>query len=623
MFYQRELPFLGHIVSAEGIKPDPEKVEAIRQLPPPRNKSELRTFLGMIAYVKRFIPECSTLTAPLSALTGKDTNFDWTPIRDYNFRALKEKLMTAPILQYPLRDGDYQMETDASDAAIGGVLRILTEQGYLPVAYESRKLTDGECRYPIHDKEMLAMVHCLYKWRCYLERQKEFVALTDHKSLIYLKTQANLSRRQAAWMETLQRYPIRIEYKPGTELKFADALSRLYIRRSVGTDDVDPDWPLLVMRNKNEAFPADTTDATKAMVLKHEDEFANVHGTLHRKLTEGNTAAYVPVSQRVDTILRYHRDLGHTRARNLYEFLKVRCWWSSMRADIEEVLRQCEICEKFASTHAPPKSVIPVTVKEPFSTWAIDVVGPMPTPKNNTHCKKYIITAVEYVTRWTVAQAVVNHTGKDIRRFIGKEIVSKFGAPKLLITDGGPKLVANATKVYLAKQGIGQNVTTPYHPQANGRVKRLNGSLTQALAKLTADNPLAWAQHLPTALMVCRVRVNRGTGVSPYKAVFGTDPVFNSTGTVPKLIIPEQVPPRTHPNIKRVMEDMPESEAKRVRESAIPLQGRFDVGDEVWVLNTDHSKLQPEKLGPAVVVVVHPNNTYTVKGLDKKYPNRT
>ena len=120
--------------------------------------------------------------------------------------------------------------------------------------------------------------------------------------------------------------------------------------------------------------------------------------------------------------------------------------------------------------------------------------------------------------------------------------------------------------------------------------------------------------------MVCRVRVSQGTGVSLYKAVFGTEPVFNSVDTVPKLIIPEQVPPRTHPNIKRVMEDMPESEAKRVRESAIPLQGRFDVRDEFWVLNTDHSKLQLEKLGPAVVVVVHPNNTYTVKGLEKSIP---
>lgn len=205
MFYQRELPFLGHIISADGIKPNPEKVKGIRNLPAPRTKSKLRTFLGMIVYIKRFIPDCSALTAPLSALTGKDTNFDWTPIRDYNFRVLKEKLMSAPLLQYTMRDRDYQMETDASDAAISGVLRILTKKEYLPIAYKSRKLTDGECQYPIHGKETLAMVHCLYKWRCYLKRQKEFVALTDHKSLVYLKTQANLSFRQAAWIKTLQQ----------------------------------------------------------------------------------------------------------------------------------------------------------------------------------------------------------------------------------------------------------------------------------------------------------------------------------------------------------------------------------------------------------------------------------
>lgn len=162
-----------------------------------------------------------------------------------------------------------------------------------------------------------------------------------------------------------------------------------------------------------------------------------------------------------------------------------------MRADIEEVLCQCKICKKFASTPTPAKTVIPITAKEPFSTWVIDVVGPMPTAKNDDHCKNYIITAVKYVTRWTVAQAFVHHTGNDIRRFIGKEILSKFGAPKLLITNGGPELVANATKVYLAKQCINQSVTTPYHPKANVRVEKLNGSLTQALAKLTADNPLA------------------------------------------------------------------------------------------------------------------------------------
>lgn len=204
----------------------------------------------MIAYFKRFIHNCSILTAPLLDLVGKNTNFDWTPIWGFNFRKLKEKLMEALILQYPMREGDYQIKTDASDAAIGGVLLILTEAEYLPVEYKYRKLTDGEYRYPIHDKEMLLIVHCLHKWRCCLKRQKEFLALTNQKSLFYLKTQANLSRRQASWMETLQRHSIRIEYKPSTKLKIADTLSRLYICRSVSTDSFDPYWSLHVMSNK-------------------------------------------------------------------------------------------------------------------------------------------------------------------------------------------------------------------------------------------------------------------------------------------------------------------------------------------------------------------------------------
>lgn len=159
----------------------------------------------------------------------------------------------------------------------------------------------------------------------------------------------------------------------------------------------------------------------------YEDKFTNIHSTPHRKLANINTATFVPISQRVDTTLQYHRDLGHTRGQNLYGFLKVRCWWSSMRTNIEEVLQKCKICEKFSSTHAPPKSVIPVTVKEPVRTWAIDVVGPMSTAKNNLRCKKYINTTVKYITRWTVAQAVVHHTGNGIRRFNDKEILSSFG----------------------------------------------------------------------------------------------------------------------------------------------------------------------------------------------------
>ena len=174
------------------------KIRAITEMPPPQNKSELRTFLGMIAYVRRFIPDCAALTAPLSKITGKTTKFVWTPLRDKQFQTLKDKLVSAPILQYPNRDAIYELETDASDNAIGGVLRIQTpEKHFLPVAYESRQLTDGERRYPIHDKELIAIVHCIQKWRCYLEGANQFQVLTDHKSLKFFKTQNHLSRRQA------------------------------------------------------------------------------------------------------------------------------------------------------------------------------------------------------------------------------------------------------------------------------------------------------------------------------------------------------------------------------------------------------------------------------------------
>lgn len=118
----QELPFLRHNVSTKGIDPDPEKEQSICQMSPPMNKYKLWTFLIAIFYVKTFIPNCSKLKAPLSALVGMKTNFDWTSMRDLNFCKLKEKLMSSPILQYFIFTGDYQKKTDASDAAISGVI---------------------------------------------------------------------------------------------------------------------------------------------------------------------------------------------------------------------------------------------------------------------------------------------------------------------------------------------------------------------------------------------------------------------------------------------------------------------------------------------------------------------
>ena len=180
------------------------------------------------------------------------------------------------------------------------------------MAYEFCKLNEGKQQYPIHDKELIAILHCLTHWRCYLKGVEGFTVYTEHKSLTYFKTQANLTRRQAEWMRILGRYNVNIEYKPGQELLTADALSRLYVRSTTGSDQLDPDWPLLIMQNLEEGYPAGTSPLTQDTVAKNRHLFRNVHRTLHWVKTDGQTVPYIPTSQRVDTILRYHRDLGHT-----------------------------------------------------------------------------------------------------------------------------------------------------------------------------------------------------------------------------------------------------------------------------------------------------------------------
>lgn len=230
--------------------------------------------------------------------------------------------------------------------------------------------------------------------------------------MIYFKTQAHLSRHQAKWMETLEHFNPRAEYKPGKELVTADALSRLMVRSVEGSDCLDPDWPMLFAGDISKNFPPETSPATCNMVLLNKEKFRMVSGTVMQILEDGSTVPYIPVSQRAETTLRYHCDLGHTRSCNLFAFMRYKVWWPLMLPYIEEVLGQCEVYEKFALSVAPSKSVVPVPDGNPFKKWALDVLGPLPIRVDSD--KRFIITAVDYATRWKVAWATKNHLGTTV-----------------------------------------------------------------------------------------------------------------------------------------------------------------------------------------------------------------
>lgn len=232
---------------------------------------------------------------------------------------------------------------------------------------------------------------------------------------------------------------------------------------------------------------------------------------------------------------------------------------------------------------------------------------------------KYIITAINYATRWPVAQATKEHKGNDIRRFIGKEIIAKFGKHYLLFTDGGTKLKAIDTNIYLAKNGIRLITAGLYHPQANRWVEQLNGSIVEALSKLSADNPKSWINMLSTKLMVCRTQVNRNTGKSPYKLVYGEKPALISTTTGPQLLLPKKVPDDSNPNVQRARKDQEDMEQKIIESETIPLQQQiFQVRYKISVVNHNQHKLDPGLCGPGIVMEFKPNNTYLVKGIGSK-----
>ena len=246
-FWLKEVSFLRHIVSAVGIRVDPMKIEAIVNWKPPRNVTEVRSFLGLAGYYRRFVQGFSVIASSLTRLLRKGVKFDWDDKCQSSFEKLKEILIEAPVLIQPTSGRDYTVYSDASRIGLGCVLM----QDGKVVAYASRQLKPHEQNYPTHDLELAAVVFALKIWRHYLYGEKCRI-FTDYKSLKYLLTQKDLNLRQWRWLELLKDYDCIIDYHPGKANVVADALSRKMIS-SLTLKDYDcrfaPDGAMLAQLN--------------------------------------------------------------------------------------------------------------------------------------------------------------------------------------------------------------------------------------------------------------------------------------------------------------------------------------------------------------------------------------
>lgn len=219
---------MGLVVSTDGIKPDPKKVEAISNWKAPQGIGDIRSLVGFANFYRRFVPAFSRLVSPMVKQLSKGQIFNWSRECQDSFDKLKTALVTAPVMHHFDRAKKCFVETDASDFVVAGVLSQMGEGGLLhPVAYYSQKMAPAECNYEIFDKELLAIIRCFEAWRPELQGTQEPVDVqTDHKALQWWSEQRVLSRRQCRWMEFMQDFNFKITYRPGKDNGKADALTR-------------------------------------------------------------------------------------------------------------------------------------------------------------------------------------------------------------------------------------------------------------------------------------------------------------------------------------------------------------------------------------------------------------
>ncbi len=503
-FHKHEVAFLGYRISNKGLGPDPAKVRAIVDWPIPQSVKDIQSFLGLANYYRQFILGYSDVAAPLTELTKKDVRFLFEKKCAEAFKELKRRLTIAPILRIFNHEKEAFVETDASDKAIGAVLNQKDENGKLvPTAYYSRKMTEPESNYDIHDKELLAIVEALRTWRVYLEGAKHPVQIyTDHKNLLYWTTTKELNRRQVRWSETLAMYDFKITHVRGTENGRADALSR----RPDYMEGLEPE-PASILKKEGNCL---TYKAPK-----------NQLALMDIDLTE---------SQKQQVMQERHdqKTAGHKGVAKTIELITRDFNWKGIRKDVEDYIQKCDTCSKTKHERHKPYGLLqsPATPDKAWSSIAMDFVTGLPKSAEPTTGTEFdaILVIIDRLTGYAHMEPCLKTlTAEHFAYLLTKTVIAQHGTPEEIISDRDKLFTSNFWKSMADLLGIKHKLSTAYHPQTDGQTERTNQTMEQYLRCYVNYDQDNWVQLLPIA----QLAFNNSTGpagISPFYANHGFHP---------------------------------------------------------------------------------------------------
>ncbi|KAG8499252.1 hypothetical protein CXB51_005763 [Gossypium anomalum] len=480
-FWLRKVGFLGHIVSCDGIRVDPSKISAIIDWKPPKKVTEVRSFLGLAGYYRRFVNGFSIIAAPMTRLLQKDVKFEWTEECQQSFEELKKLLTEAPVLVQPESSKEFVVYSDAS---LNGLECVLMQEGKV-VAYALRQLKPHEKNYPTHDLELTAMVFALKIWRHYLYGEKCRL-YTDHKSLKYLMSQKDLNLRQRRWLELLKDYELVIDYHLGKANVVADALSRklLFAFRVMNTQlKMSDDSSILAEIRARPMFLQEISEAQKNdqdLLAKRRQCEADT-GSNFRIGSDGSlmfkNQICVPKNDELIQKILHEAHNGclavHPGSTKMYNDLKKMYWWSGMKRDISEFVSKCLICQQVKAEHQVPSGLLqPIMVPEwKWDRITMDFVLGLPLTPGK---KDAIWVIVDRLTK--SAHFILVRTDYSLNKLAElyiREIVRLHGIPLSIISNRDPRFTSRFWQKLQEALGTKLNFSTAFHTQTDGQSERV------------------------------------------------------------------------------------------------------------------------------------------------------
>ena len=611
-FFQSQIEYLGYLLTPQGIKPLPKKVEAIKRILPPKTKKQLRHFLGMINYYRDMWQRRSHILSPLSRLISKTVKWTWGEAEQKAFEEAKQMIQKETMLSYPNFEKEFHVYADASKTQLGGVIM----QDNKPLAFYTRKLNSAQRNYGVGERELLSLVETLKAFENILMGQKVTVH-TDHLNLLYNKLASARLRR---WRMLLEEFGPKVEHVQGQKNVVADALSRLDLTPKQHDEINDTPHPTQlsyateaeINEVMEELFPMapkeirshQKKDKKLQQYLQSSDDYylKEVEG---KDLIMYKNKIYIPSTLKDRVMDWYHTYLVHPGSTRMLSTMQLIVHWHGIRKDVENFVKTCDICQRCKKNkkkygHLPPKQAETI----PWKRVNVDLIGPYTIKCGKKKRELRCMTMIDPVTGWFEIARITSTSSDEAQRIFDSMWLARYPRPQEVGFDNGSEFKKTFLQL-IANMGLKKKPTTSYNPQSNAIIERIHQVLGDQLRTFELEDrdfteeEETFKPFLTACAYAIRCAYHTTLKASPGQLVFGRDMLLPIKFQADWALIEKQKQLSINKSNKR-------ENSKRIAHA-------YQVGDKVLLQNTGIlRKLATPYSGPYEVQEVFTNGTMVI-----------